>query len=156
MSLIQLPDELFLHIFSFLQPREIATVACTCSYWHSLTQDFSLWREFYRRYFSLPSYKKSLQRLGVDWRKQFLRRHRLEDRFRAGKIARPSVELRGHRDWVNCVTFSAESRRIASCAWDNNIRLWNLDTLVTTRVFRGHGDAIRCLKLQVWIHCSAR
>ena len=46
--------------------------------------------------------------------------------------------LRGHDDWVNAVRVDASSRTVFSASDDCTIRLWDLDTKLTIRIFKGH------------------
>lgn len=46
--------------------------------------------------------------------------------------------LRGHTDWVNAVKVDSASRTVFSASDDFTIRLWDLDTKTTIRVFEGH------------------
>lgn len=46
--------------------------------------------------------------------------------------------LRGHKDWVNAVKVDSASRTVFSASDDCTIRLWDLDTRRTIKVFEGH------------------
>jgi hypothetical protein len=46
LSLLQdvMPDEVNLHILSFLGKRDVESVACTCTRFEDLSKDFQIWR----------------------------------------------------------------------------------------------------------------
>jgi F-box/WD-40 domain protein MET30 len=46
--------------------------------------------------------------------------------------------LRGHKDWVNAVRVDSASRTVFSASDDCTVRLWDLDTKRTIRIFEGH------------------
>ncbi len=50
--------------------------------------------------------------------------------------------LRGHRSWIQVVTFSADGRYLASGANDNAIRLWEVSTGRCVQVLQGHGGKV--------------
>ncbi|WP_162180758.1 F-box protein [Neochlamydia sp. EPS4] len=76
-SIEQLPDELLLHTFSFLQAFDLFEVGLTCYQWKNLAEEETLWKSLYVRYFKViepvgETYKKSYFRLSEadhDWRK---------------------------------------------------------------------------------------
>jgi hypothetical protein len=76
-SIQQLPDELLLHIFSFLQASDLLEVELTCHQWKNLAEEETLWKSLYVRYFKViepvvETYKESYFRLSEadhDWRK---------------------------------------------------------------------------------------
>jgi hypothetical protein len=46
-GLPSLPDEIALHVLSFLGPREVCTVGAVSRHWHKLALDSTLWRALY-------------------------------------------------------------------------------------------------------------
>ncbi|BBI16693.1 F-box protein [Neochlamydia sp. S13] len=76
-SIEQLPDELLLHVFSFLQASDLLEVELTCHQWKNLAKEETLWKSLYVRYFKViepvvETYKESYFRLSEadhDWRK---------------------------------------------------------------------------------------
>nr|WP_166154229.1 F-box protein [Neochlamydia sp. AcF84]NGY94223.1 hypothetical protein [Neochlamydia sp. AcF84] len=63
-SIEQLPDELLLHIFSFLQASDLLEVELTCHQWKNLAEEETLWKSLYVRYFKViepvgDTYKES-------------------------------------------------------------------------------------------------
>ena len=55
--------------------------------------------------------------------------------------------LRGHKDWVNAVRVDAASRTVFSASDDCTVRLWDLDTKRTIRVFEGHVGQVQQVTL---------
>jgi hypothetical protein len=76
-SIEQLPDELLLHIFSFLQASDLLKVELTCHQWKNLAEEETLWKSLYQRHFKVieaggETYKESYFRLSEanhHWRK---------------------------------------------------------------------------------------
>ncbi|KIC75354.1 hypothetical protein DB41_HO00020 [Neochlamydia sp. TUME1] len=76
-SIEQLPDELLLHIFSFLQASDLLEVELTCHQWKNLAEEEILWKSLYQRYFKVSelvgeTYKEDYFRMSEadhDWRK---------------------------------------------------------------------------------------
>lgn len=63
---------------------------------------------------------------------------------------RSTSVLRGHDDWVNAVKVDSASRTVFSASDDCTIRLWDLDTKTTIKVFKGHvGQVQQVLPLPV-------
>ena len=49
-----------------------------------------------------------------------------------------STVLRGHRDWVNAVKIDMPSRTLFSASDDLTVRLWDMDTKATIKIYKGH------------------
>ncbi|BBI16251.1 F-box protein [Neochlamydia sp. S13] len=52
-SIKQLPDELLLHIFSFLQAFDLLEVELICHRWKNLANDETLWKNLYQKHFEI-------------------------------------------------------------------------------------------------------
>ncbi|BBI16249.1 F-box protein [Neochlamydia sp. S13] len=52
-SIKQLPDELLLHIFSFLQAFDLLEVELTCHQWKNLATDETLWKNLYPKHLKI-------------------------------------------------------------------------------------------------------
>ncbi|MBS4165780.1 hypothetical protein NEOC65_000850 [Neochlamydia sp. AcF65] len=76
-SIERLPDELLLHIFSFLQASDLLEVELTCHQWKNLAEEEILWKSLYQQYFKMiepaaETYKEDYFRMSKadhDWRK---------------------------------------------------------------------------------------
>ena len=53
----------------------------------------------------------------------------------------PSAQFPGHEGWIRDVTFSHDSRRVASCSSDQTVRVWQIDG-GACQVLRGHTDYV--------------
>ncbi|BBI16240.1 F-box protein [Neochlamydia sp. S13] len=52
-SIKQLPNELLLHIFSFLQALDLLEVELTCHRWKNLAEDKILWKNLYPKHLKI-------------------------------------------------------------------------------------------------------
>ncbi|KAF7975275.1 hypothetical protein HWV62_10164 [Athelia sp. TMB] len=50
--------------------------------------------------------------------------------------------LKGHSGRVNCIVYSPDGTRIASCSLDNTIRLWDAKTRQAVGVLKGHAGPV--------------
>src|SRR5262249_17801928 len=46
--------------------------------------------------------------------------------------------LKGHTNWLLCVSFSPDGKTLASSGWDSTIKLWDVATGKNTATFKGH------------------
>ncbi len=53
--------------------------------------------------------------------------------------------LSGHTDWVTSVAINAAATRAVSGAWDNTVRVWDLEAGGETHVLTGHTAPVTCL-----------
>ncbi|KAN0095516.1 WD40 repeat-like protein [Hyaloscypha variabilis] len=62
-------------------------------------------------------------------------------------VDKSTNSLRGHKDWVNDVKVDSQSRTVFSASDDCTVRLWDLDTMKTIRVFEGHVGQVQQVTL---------
>jgi len=60
-----------------------------------------------------------------------------EDRAKI-KLGKPYKSLKGHSHFVSSVCISEDGKHLLSSSWDKTIRLWDLDTHKTKKLFAGH------------------
>jgi len=58
----------------------------------------------------------------------------------------PARTLKGHLHKVNHICFNNTGDLLASCGWDNTVRLWDMKTYTEKQVFRGHEDNVWTVK----------
>jgi len=59
-----------------------------------------------------------------------------------GKLGSARKRLRGHSHYVQDVAISSDGQFALSGSWDGNLRLWDLNTGLTTRRFVGHSKDV--------------
>ena len=55
----------------------------------------------------------------------------------------PFKILKGHQYKVMYLSFSTDSKYLASSSWDNTVRIWNMETFTEFHVLEGHQDWVR-------------
>ncbi|MEO0459076.1 MAG: NB-ARC domain-containing protein, partial [Cyanobacteria bacterium P01_A01_bin.114] len=55
--------------------------------------------------------------------------------------------LSGHGDWVRAVAITSDGKRAISGAYDNTLKVWDLETGETLSTFSGHGDRVRAVAI---------
>jgi guanine nucleotide-binding protein subunit beta-2-like 1 protein len=54
------------------------------------------------------------------------------------KVGKPFKSLKGHSHFVSSVAISRDSKHVVSGSWDKTLRLWDLNTMTTRKLFTGH------------------
>ncbi|KAI1367197.1 quinon protein alcohol dehydrogenase-like superfamily [Xylaria arbuscula] len=133
----ELPQELSVHILSYLDATQLGVASRVCSLWNRVIQDQHIWRQSFLRE-KTNTYATSLPiqpgvgagvpslRPGNDWQKIYQAREELDRQWKIGTQAR-AVYLNGHLDSIYCLQF--DENKIITGSRDKTIRIWDMRTL---------------------------
>lgn len=120
------------HILSFLDPASLMDSEAVSTSWNQQATSPHVWKHVFRgayprRPASCTATKKK-QSLGLgktipnqDWKRMFLVRRTLEQRWKDGKAA--AIYLHGHKDSVYCAQF--DENKIITGSRDRTVRIWD-------------------------------
>ncbi|XP_071489302.1 F-box/WD repeat-containing protein 5-like [Diadema antillarum] len=111
-----LPDSLVVHIFSFLNSRELQRAGCSCRTWLRISHDELLWKKRLYREWKIHSTIP----LPVGHSSYYRECRRLKYRVPAVCVQ----QLTDHNDQVLHVSFSHNGKLFASCSKDGTIKVW--------------------------------
>ncbi|KAF7716882.1 Uncharacterized protein PECH_006935 [Penicillium ucsense] len=127
-----LPAEIMTQVLSYLDPASLMEAESVSSAWHRQACSPHVWRHVFRRCYprrplSVTASKKK-QSYGVgkatpnqDWKRMYMVRRALEQRWKDGKAA--AIYLHGHQDSVYCAQFDED--KIITGSRDRTIRVWD-------------------------------
>ncbi|KAI1433411.1 quinon protein alcohol dehydrogenase-like superfamily [Xylaria sp. CBS 124048] len=133
----QLPQELSVHILSYLNAAQLGTASQVSPFWNRIIQDQHIWRQSFLREKTqtyatvlplMPGTGAGIPTLrpGIDWRRVYRARERLDRRWKIGTQA-SAVYLNGHLDSIYCLQF--DENKIITGSRDKTIRIWDMRTL---------------------------
>ncbi|BBI16245.1 F-box protein [Neochlamydia sp. S13] len=96
-SIKQLPDELLVHIFSFLQAFDLLEVELTCHQWKNLANDETLWKNLCR---------KHLKKYWVDkepYKESYFAAHRAKRRYEKTMAFLGSIKHVHNLELAKCI-----------------------------------------------------
>ncbi|XP_060071170.1 F-box/WD repeat-containing protein 5-like [Ylistrum balloti] len=112
-----LPDNILLHIFSYLPASSVLKASITCRCWLRVSYDEYLWRSIFYRHWQIDR-SVPIAPGRSSWLKEYKRLY----------YHTPVIEsevIRQHSDQVLHVSFSHNGKMFATCSKDGYIRVWN-------------------------------
>ncbi|KAK3098109.1 hypothetical protein FSP39_016197 [Pinctada imbricata] len=111
-----IPDSLLLEIFSYLRPRDLVSAAQTCTMWHRVALDESLWKLIVQQQFQIQG---CLPPGRMSWRDEYKRMTR--------HVPLVKSEVKNdHRDEVLDVTFSHDGCLFCTTSKDSTVKVWQI------------------------------
>ncbi|KRX46517.1 TP53-regulating kinase [Trichinella murrelli] len=160
------PSNILIHIFSFLEPIDVASCALVSKLWNRFVE-YQGWKSMclFNSNYRLASTEleqklTSRYCIGegrVEWKGIFLERYRLRRNWMKARcvvwdlssnehwssIACRSTMI-GHTDAVRCLQMDDE--KIISGSYDKTLRTWDLKTGQQSATFSGHEGEVLCLQ----------
>ncbi|CAG7956611.1 unnamed protein product [Penicillium nalgiovense] len=126
-----LPAEITAHIFSYLDPDSLMDAELVSSAWFRASSSY-VWRHVFRNTYGRRPASDTASKLKLssglgksipnqDWKKKFLVRRALDQRWAEGKAA--AIYLQGHQDSVYCSQF--DEHKIITGSRDRTVRVWD-------------------------------
>ncbi|KAF3022779.1 hypothetical protein E8E15_006795 [Penicillium rubens] len=126
-----LPAEITAHIFSYLDPDSLMDAELVSSAWFRASSSY-VWRHVFRNAYGRRPASETASKLKLssglgksipnqDWKKKFLVRRALDQRWAEGKAA--AIYLQGHQDSVYCFQF--DENKIITGSRDRTVRVWD-------------------------------
>ncbi|KAL2867074.1 WD40-repeat-containing domain protein [Aspergillus lucknowensis] len=126
------PTEIMARVLSNLDPDSLMSSQLVSRAWSEQASSKHIWRHVFRRCYGQPrpadNHTQKLPSTGLgksvfnqDWKKLFLVRRALDQRWKDGKAA--AIYLQGHTDSVYCVQFDED--KIITGSRDRTIRVWD-------------------------------
>lgn len=134
MELMDLPDCVLSHVFSFLGGRSIAEASYVCNRWATIVRDDrSMWEKLCANDFGLKKGRKNREKWRDLYIKEWCWRHRpLESSLLDPKDIVSS--------WVRCV--HANSDNLATGSSDGSVKIWNAPKKTKLRCLKGHTGSV--------------
>ncbi|EPY53792.1 F-box protein Pof10 [Schizosaccharomyces cryophilus OY26] len=85
LSIKNLPKEILIIIFSFLEPRSLLSVQCTCKFWNRLLSDDLSWRTAFFHHFEANEFHEFSPLGNGTWRQEYLLRSAITRAYERGK-----------------------------------------------------------------------
>lgn len=126
------PTEIMSQVLSYLDPESLMSSGLVSRAWSEQASSQHIWRHAFRTCYGTrrpagagarkaPSAGLSKDTFTQDWKKLYLVRRTLENRWKEGKAA--AIYLQGHTDSVYCVQFDED--KIITGSRDQTIRVWD-------------------------------
>jgi len=60
-------------------------------------------------------------------------------------VGKPLKSLHGHNHFVSSLALNSDSTKLVSGSWDKTIRLWDIPTSKSEKIFKGHTKDVLCI-----------
>ncbi|XP_061169605.1 F-box/WD repeat-containing protein 5-like [Saccostrea echinata] len=112
-----LPDDVILHILSFMTPFSVVRMSGTCRRMNEIAFDEQLWKALFHQYYHIP------KDIGIapgktSWFQEFKRLY-----YHTPEVK--GTVIKQHTDQVLHVSFSHNGKMFATCSKDGFIKVWN-------------------------------
>jgi len=157
MNIQELPSEIIITIFNYINENYIYNVMLTCKQWYNHIEYDRLWYNYYIKLWDYPS-KLMLNKYHINreycnynnngkhtiygqcW-KQLYRKKRNLDKFNCSVY---KTQL--HGDGLRCLKYDNDLDRLITGSYDKLIKIYNLTSLNQKAVLVGHNNWILCLQ----------
>eukprot|EP00128_Syssomonas_multiformis_P005723 Colp12_sorted_trinity150504_noHs@20677 len=134
-----LPEELAIHVLSYLDPRSLGRAAQVCKAWNRVLGDNSSWRKVcfsHRIYEPLPySNDPELKQGRLNWRKVAIQRAIIDNNFRGGRYHHKVLETNPF-NVLTCLQLGGG--RIVAGFDDGTLQVWDLHSGSLLHSLQGH------------------
>jgi len=140
-----LPEEVILHILSYLCEKHLVQLVCVSSEWKRLAEDNAIWRKLYIQRWNKNVDNFEEEGQNIIWKRYFKRyclgRARVDRNWKEGRYQVLSFQ---HGSAVLCVSFNEDW--IVSGSADETIRVWNVNSGECAYTLRGHIYTVKSLQ----------
>ncbi|WP_042242889.1 F-box/WD40 repeat-containing protein [Neochlamydia sp. S13] len=163
-SFFSLPEELYLHLFSYFNAKELCQLQRVCKYFQRMIEDPYLWSKrlkkdynyhftsyqkqanlFYKNQGRLPMQVAGLLPLSSysdNWKTKYRNLVKIKTNMVNGEYTFST--LREHGSYVKCLKIVNGS--LYSGSIDSNISIWNIGNQEQQTILKGHKSSVNCLK----------
>ncbi|CAJ0746785.1 13199_t:CDS:2 [Entrophospora sp. SA101] len=170
-----IPEELSLHILSYLDATSLCRAAQVSKTWKLLADDDQVWHKLCEQHIDKKCYKCGWGLPLLEKRKHMNKRKILQNpsppsspppssthniKRETKRLCTASLRsalnwrsgtyntrvLKGHRDGVTCLQFNEEKNILISGSYDATVRIWDIETGENVRTLKGHWNCVKTLQ----------
>lgn len=138
----QLPLELFIEVFSYLDLKDIVNISKVSQSWHQAALNPIVWRQLYTKYWRFR-FDLLDPKLQLDWYNVFKIRHKLTQNWLNGHCK--SHTFHSHSDSVYFVKCHDMKSLLFTASRDGTIKTWDLETKKCLKSLGRHQSSILCV-----------
>eukprot|EP01087_Luapelamoeba_hula_P011148 TRINITY_DN3000_c0_g2_i1.p1 TRINITY_DN3000_c0_g2~~TRINITY_DN3000_c0_g2_i1.p1 ORF type:complete len:728 (-),score=163.91 TRINITY_DN3000_c0_g2_i1:1416-3599(-) len=136
-----LPDEILVHLLTFLTPRDVVNAIAFLDprFWR-LSQDDSIWKlKFAEKWDHVPSPKMRAR----GWKHAYMLQVKADKDWLNPKRKPTMKDFSGHTNIIRCVDF--DDTRIVSGGEDESIIVWNRESGQREHTIKAHKQFVHCV-----------